>query len=162
MDGRKYTVAWDAPTAVTVAIDVFAFLAAAQKPIYIEEFTMWQTSDFGDAQDEVIGLEICRGNTTVGSGGSTALLTGVWDDSAIGTALSATTRCRDTTQATAGTVQHLHYDGWNVRAPYIWTPPSDDWRPFSSSTTKYLCIRLLAAPVDSITMNASCLIRELG
>lgn len=160
MDGRRYTISWDAATAVTVAIDVFGFLAASGKPIYIEELTMWQTSDFGDANDEVIGVEICRGNTTVGSGGTTSVLAGIHDDA--GTAIAATTRARDTTQATAGTVTHLHLDGWNIRAPYIWVPPSDDWRPFSASTTKYLCVRLLAAPADSITMNASCLIRELG
>jgi hypothetical protein len=121
---------------------------------------MWQTSDFGDAQDEVIGLEICRGNTTSGSGGSTAPLVSPHDDT--GTAASFTAECRNTTQATAGTVAHLHMDGWNVRAPYIWVPPSDDWRPFDASTTKYLCVRLLAAPVDAITMNASLLVRELG
>jgi hypothetical protein len=160
MAGRLYTVSWDAATSITVQIDVFELVPADDKPIFLEELTMWQTSDFGDAQDEVIGIQIIRGFTTSGSGGATATV-GKFDSPG-GTAISGTQECRNTTLATTGTTDILHEDGWNVRAPYIWTPPSDDWRPYCTQAQTGLYVRLLAAPVDAITMNASCKIREMG
>jgi len=161
MEGRLYTVSFDAATAVSAQIDIFWIAPADDKPVELQELTLWQTSDFGDAQDEVIGLEIIRGFTTVGSGGSASPLIGKFDSPG-GTAIAATCRCRDTTLATAGTTDILHMDGWNVRSPYIWTPPTDDWVPFATQAQTSLVVRLLAAPVDAITMNASCKIREFG
>lgn len=161
MQGRLYCVSWDAATSISVQIDVFEIAPADDKPVFIEELTMWQTSDFGDAQDEVIGLEIIRGFTTSGSGGSAAPIIGKVDSPG-GTAASFTAECRNTTLATTGTTDVLHMDGWNVRAPYIWTPPSDDWRPYCTQAQTGIYVRLLAAPVDAITMNASMLVREMG
>lgn len=161
MNGRLYTVSWDAATSISVQIDVFEVVPADDKPVFIEEITMWQTSDFGDAQDEVIGLEVIRGFTTSGSGGSAAPLIGKAGDPG-GTAQSFTAECRNTTLATTGTTDILHMDGWNVRSPYIWTPPNDDWRPYATQAQTTLILRLLAAPVDAITMNASLKIREIG
>lgn len=159
--GRLYTVSWDAATSITVGVDIFWIAPADDKPCFLEELTLWQTSDFGDAQDEVIGVQIIRGFTSVGSGGSSAPLIGKFDSPG-GTALSATCRCRDTSNATTGTTDILHQDGWNVRAPYIWTPPSDDWKPYATQAQTSLVVKLIAAPADAITMNASCKIRELG
>lgn len=160
MAGRLYTASWDAATAVTAQIDVFWIAPADDKMVYLEELTIWQTSDFGDAQDEVIGLQIIRGFTSVGSGGSASPLIG--KNEPAGAAIGATVRCRDTTPAATGTTDIQHEDGWNVRAPYIWTPPSDDWRPYATQVQTSLVVKLLAAPVDSLTMNASCKLREMG
>lgn len=155
--GRCYSVTWDVATAVTAAIDIFEILPADDKPVFLEELTIWQTTDFGDAQDEVLQVQVIVGYTTSGSGGASAtvgrLLPG---DSAF----SGTAECHNTGLATTGTAYVVHADAWNVRAPYIWTP-LPDWTPYGSQAAP-LYVRLPVAPADSLTMNAMIKIRELG
>ena len=157
--GRPYVVTWDAATAVTTAIDIFWIKPAADKPVFVDELTIWQTSDFGDAQDEVLQIQLVAGQTTVGSGGSASPLVG--RPNASDTAASFTARCRDTTIATAGTPYIVHADAWNVRAPYIWTPPDPKWIQYGTNALP-LVVRLPAAPADSLTMNAQVKVREIG
>src|SRR6478735_895384 len=67
--GRIYTVDLT-PTAITVAADLFEITPADDKPIRVLSLNLHQTTDFGDAQDEVISVVWVRGNATSGSGGS--------------------------------------------------------------------------------------------
>jgi hypothetical protein len=155
-DGREYTVTWDAATGITVAIDIFEILPASNKPVFMEELTIWQTSDFKDVEEEILQIQVLSGLTTSGSGGAAATVGKRPGDSAAG----FTAECRNTTLATTGTAYIEHADGWNVRAPYIWTP-LENWRPMGTSGAP-LYVRLPVAPVDSLTMNAHAKLRELG
>lgn len=155
--GRAYPVTWDAATAVTTPIDIFEILPAANKPVVLDELTIWQTSDFGDAQDEVLQIQVIIGYTTSGSGGAAATVGRLGAGEA---AASFTAECRNTTLATVGTAYIVHADGWNVRAPYIWTP-LPTWRPTGSNGVP-LYVRLPVAPADSLTMNAMIKLREIG
>ena len=156
--GRIYTVTWDAATAITAQIDVFELAPADDKPLFVHELKVWQTTDLGDAAEEVIGIQAIRGFTSSGSGGAAAVIAKKFDgDSTAG--FSA--ECRNTTLANTGTTAVTEADGWNVRVPYIWTPAAED-RPFVSQAQTSLVFRLMAAPADSITMFASVKVEELG
>lgn len=157
MIGRCYTATWDAATAVTTAIDIFEVLPADDKPVLLQELTIWQTTDFGDAQDEVLQIQVINGYTSSGSGGASATIGRTLPGDP---AFSGTIECRNTTVATTGTAYIVHADGWNVRAPYIWTPTQDFW-PYGSQAAP-LYVRLPVAPADSLTINAAVKIAELG
>lgn len=157
-NGRVYTINWDAATAITAQIDVFEIQPADDKPVFIHEIRIWQTSDLGDAQEEIIGLSLRRGYTTSGSGGGTPTVAKRFaGDSAAG----FTAECRNTTLATTTTPDIVDMDAWNVRQPYIWTPNQED-EPFVSQAQTLLVVRLEAAPADSLTMMASMKVEELG
>ena len=156
--GRIYTVAWDAATAVTVQIDVFEIVPADDKPVFVHELRMHQTTELGDGAEEIIGIQLIRGFTASGSGGATAVVGKKFDgDSTAG----FTAECRNTTLANTGTTAVIDADAWNVRVPYIWTPSPED-RPFVAQAQTSLVVRLMAAPADSITMYASMKVEEIG
>lgn len=155
--GRQYVLTWDAATAVTTAIDIFEILPADDKPVFLDELTIWQTTDLGDAAEEVLAIHVIVGYTTSGSGGASATVGRLHPGTG---AASFTAECRNTTVATTGTAYVVHADGWNVRSPYIWTP-TPGWEPFGSQAAP-LYVRLPDAPADSITMAASAKVREVG
>ena len=142
-----------APTAVTVAADLFEITPASNVPILIHGLRVFQTSDFGDAQDEVIGLAIVAGNTTSGSGGNAAAAPAKRGGTIQATA-SATFESANTTAASAGTARTCYSTGWNVRAPLeiVFTPE----QRIRVSAGETLCVlRMLGAPADSLTIGAS-------
>jgi len=155
--GRQYAVTWDAATAISAAIDIFEILPADDKPVFLEELTIWQTSDFGDSNDEVLQIQVINGYTTSGSGGASAT---VGRPNPGETAASFTAECRNTTPATTGTAYIVHADGWNVRSPYIWTP-KPGWEPIGTQAAP-LYVRLPVAPADALTMNAMVKLTEIG
>lgn len=155
--GRIYTVTL-APTAIAVTTtDLVAVLAGTQVPIGIRSMRIGQTSDFGDAQDEVVQMKLVRGNTTAGSGGSTFTPLLKNGKSA---AVSFTARVGDTTAASAGTAVTPFNCWFNVRAGYDMTY-TDDQMVKSDNTTGYIVLRFVAAPVDSLTIGAELDVEEL-
>lgn len=156
--GRIYTIRWDAATAVSAIIDLFEIVPAANKPVYIHELKVWQTSDLGDAAEEIIGISMVRGHATSGSVGGTPTVAKRYSGDA---AHSFTAECRNTTIASTGTPVYVEGDGWNVRVPYIWTPTPED-RPFVSAADTNAVFRLDAAPADALTMMATLKVEEIG
>lgn len=154
--GRKYWVDLP-PTAITVAADLFELTPASNKPIRVLSLNLHQTSDFGDAQDEVISVVWVRGNTTSGSGGSapTPRPTNPSDAAAGFTAEAA-----NTTAASAGTGVNLPRHGFPVRAG-LERPYTPDEAPETSGTA-LLVLRMAAAPADSLTIGGCILVEELG
>lgn len=155
--GRYYTVTFSA-VAVTAAQDLFELTPAAQKPIEICGIEIGQTSDAGDAADELLQLSIIRGLATSGSGGSAP--TPAPMGSSAGTASGFTAEVNNTTVATSGTAVTLWTTAFNVRAGYInWFP--EDIRPGASATNTLLVVRL-TVPADSLTMSGTLYVREGG
>lgn len=155
---RCYTVTLT-PTAIAVATtDLIAIAAADDIPIKIRSIRFWQTSDVGDAQDEVITLQVVRGNTTSGSGGAT--FTPV-PKNPKDTAAAFTARVGDTTAASAGTTTIPYQTGVNVRAPFEMIFPEDQM-PGTDQGTGFLVLRLGAAPADSLTLACSIDVWELN
>jgi hypothetical protein len=155
--GRMYQVHL-APTAITVAADLVEFTPADDLPIVVHGFRIYQTTDLGDAAEEIIGVAWVRGNTTTGSGGNTSVTVAPKNhrDAAAG----VTCETANTTAASAGTAVTVYSTGWNVRAPLevVFTP---EQRIRADQGNTLLVLRMLAAPTDSLTIGCSVDIEEL-
>jgi hypothetical protein len=157
--GRLYTVQFTA-VAVTAAQDVFEILAAAAKPFVLHEIVLSQSSDFGDAQAEGLGVLVKRatGSYTTGSGGSTPT-PGKHNTS--DTAAGVTAKANNTTQAVvgSGTLTTIRAEAWNEQAGYQYLPTPETRIFFAGSEA---CIISITAPADSITLSGSMTIEEMG
>ena len=105
---------------IAAAQDVFELTAPPNESVRIVEATLAQTSDFQEAQDEILSIQMVRGHTTAGSGGA-AVTPVPWNK--YGGTTEATVARNNTTIASAGSAQTLYADGWNVRAGWYWRAP---------------------------------------
>jgi hypothetical protein len=151
-----YTVQFT-DVAVTLDQDFFDIVPATNKGIVLHALYLSQTSDVGDAEEEMLGIQVIRGILTVGSVGSAPTPAPLNPNDA---ASSFTARANDTTIATAGTPIILHSEAFNVRSGYqiIWTP---EMRPACTAGETRLIVRLMADTTDSLTMNGTLYVEEL-
>jgi hypothetical protein len=155
MKGRVYCVDI-ASTSLSAATDLVEITPADDKPVSIVGIFLFQTSDLGDAQEEVRAIQIIRGNTTSGSGGSTPTPIPLQHADA---AAGFTVETVNTTVAADGTPVTLLTDGWNVRLPYLFQPIDDLMTPSASQANTTLVVRL-DTPADAITVRGSVWVRE--
>lgn len=155
--GRIYTIDI-APAAITVAADIVEIVPADDKPVIVHDFNIFQTTDLGDAAEEIIGLIWVRGNTSSGSGGSTPTPT---PKNASDVAAGFTAETLNTTAASGGSPVNGPRHGWNVRipTPVIYTPET---RPEITQAGSRLVLRMAAAPADSLTISGCVTVEELG
>ena len=155
--GRVYTVPFRA-IAVSAAQDLFSVQVPADMIIEVLSLKVFQTSDVGDAAEEILGIRVRRqtGAFTVGSGGAAVTPVRAHEGDA---ASGVTARRNDTTQALATFEDYDHF-GWNVRIPQpeVWTPEEQ----FTIFGTSDLVIDLPVAPADALTMSAVLRFKELG
>lgn len=152
---RTYAVSFDG-VAVSAAQDLFELTPADDKPIEIVGLFIAQTSDVGDAQDEILKYTIIRGYTTSGSGGSAPTPVALLPAD---TAAGFTAEVNNTTVANTGTAVTLHNDAFNVRAGLqLWFPP--EARPSASQANTTIVVRI-PAPADALTMSGTIYVREL-
>ena len=153
--GRMYTVAFSAVT-VSAAEDLFEITPADDKPVKLRGLFIGQSSDAGDAQDEMLQVSIIRGHTTSGSGGSAATARQL---SSIDTAAGFAAEVNNTTTASAGTTHTLHTDTFNVRVGYqLWFPP--ECCPMASQAHTTIVVRI-TAPADALTMSGTLYVEEV-
>jgi len=154
--GRMYSITL-APGAITVAADLIEISPADDLPVVIHGFRVWQTSDLGDAAEEIITLSWLRGHTTSGSGGSAGTAVPKnHRDAAAGFACEV----GNTTAASSGTAVTTYSTGWNVRAPLeVVFTPEQRIRADQGNTT--LVLRMGGAPADSLTIGCSVDVEEL-
>lgn len=154
--GRIYAVSFSA-VAVTAAQDLFEITPADDKPVEIVGIELGQSSDAGDAQDELLQISIIRGFTASGSGGSSPTPQPM---KATQSAAGFTAEVNNTTVANTGTAATLQTTCWNVRAGYInWFPEGCEPGAGQGNTT--IVVRQ-TAPADSLTMSGTLYVRELG
>lgn len=159
--GRAYAVEFHA-VAVAAQQDFFYVKPAADKICVIEAVYLSNVgvaADAGDAQEELLRIEIIRvpATVTVGSGGGSMTPNPL---STNDTAAGFTARINDTTVATtSGTNLNIHSDGLNIRIPFVWMPPPEH-RPIVANA-QAIVVRLVSTPTDSVTMNGTCIVREL-
>lgn len=154
--GRVYSVNFE-NVAVTAAQDFFEISPADDKPVKILGLFLCQSSDVGDAAEEMLRVQILRGHSTVGSGGSAKTPVPVDpNDPAAGFAA----KVNNTTIASAGTAVILHSDSFNIRAgiQLFWTPET---APLANQGNTTIVVRLLANPADSLTMGGTLYVEEL-
>ena len=154
---RTYTVQFD-NVSVSAIQDLFELTPADDKPVEIVGLFLSQTgvADVGDANEECLPVQIIRGYTSSGSGGSAptpSVIKGV--DTAAGFAAEV----NNTTPATTGTAVILHSDNFNVRVGYQnWWPEGTE--PFASQANTTMVVRLTRAPADAITLSGTLYVRE--
>lgn len=156
---RMYTVIFRA-VAVTAVQDFFELSPAANKPIRLVRLKLSQYSDAGDAQDELLSYSIFRvpATATSGSGGSSPTPQLV-DATAASAGFSAEVN-NTTVATTSGTLVELMADAFNVRAGL--DVPFEPEGRFEAVNATLLCVRLNAAPADSLTMNGTVWVEEAG
>lgn len=69
--GRVYSVNFE-NVAVTAAQDFFEISPADDKPVKLLGLFLSQSTELGDAAEEMLRVQVIRGHGTGGSGGSTA------------------------------------------------------------------------------------------
>ena len=154
--GRVYSVNFE-NVAVTAAQDFFEISPADDKPVKLLGLFLSQSTELGDAAEEMLRVQILRGHSTVGSGGSAQTPVPVDpNDPAAGFAAKVNT----TIASAAGTGVIIHSDTFNVRAglQLFWTPET---APIARQGDTTIVVRLLANPADSITMGGTLYVEEL-
>lgn len=155
--GRVYTVEFEG-VAVTAIQDLFAIAPGAQKPCAIVGVLIAQSSDVGDAAEEILRIRFIRGHTTAGSGGTAPTPQPLDDQDA---AATFTARVNDTTIASLGTAENLISHAFNIRTGLeLWFPPEARCRIDLVIAGNRLVVRLLAAPVDALTMSGTIFVEE--
>lgn len=138
-------------------VDLSEVTAASTKPLVILGFDIGQTSDVGDAAEEILLLVIKSGQTTSGSGGSSATPVNV-DQS--GGAASFAAEQANTTKASGGTiVSHGSGFHWNVRMPLQIRFTQEEQILLPAATRATLEI---PAAADSLTIAGQLICQEIG
>jgi hypothetical protein len=154
--GRVYT-AVDEGQSISAGMDIIALLPVTGHDIIIRSVKVTQSSDYGDAQAEGIRLSQVRGNTTVGSGGTTLTPAPLVPGQA---AFGGTCRVRDTTTASAGTAVNIDGEAMNVQVGYKDLPVPEEIAQIAAGT--WWCLRLLASPVDALVLSTTVKFEEFN
>jgi hypothetical protein len=159
--GRIYAVTFDGGSLLNADgdIDWFEITPADEKPVRLLGLFMAQTSDLGDAAEEVLVWNVLRGHTTSGSGGVTPTIDVVkGTDSAAG----FTAEAINDVVASVATPDELHTGGWNVRIPleFFWTPET---APEASQANTTIVVRQITTAADDLTgVGGTLYVEELG
>jgi hypothetical protein len=156
--GRMYSVVV-AGSAQTLAVDLFEVLAATGVPVVLHNFNLTQSTEVGDAQEEMLQVLLKRGvGATSGSGGATP--TPAPRDKGDAAAVTVV-ETMNTTKAVAGggSLVNLEKISFNVRAGLDrwWTPET---RPIVRPGDR-LIAELVNAPGDSVTFDMTIIFEEI-
>lgn len=152
---RLYTVSFN-DVAVTAQQDLFEITPADDKPISIVGLFVTQSTEVGDAAEEMLRFNVIRGHTTSGSGGSAPTPVPLNPADA---AAGFTSEVNNTTIASVGTTTILHAGTFNVRVGLeLWLPPECYWKASQANTT--IVVRLLTTPADSVNLSGTLYVRE--
>lgn len=156
---RVYTVQFE-NVSVSAAQDLWEITPADDKPVRLMGFVLGNvggTADAGDAQEEMLRINVRRGFTTSGSGGS-APTPGVVDPN--NAAAGFTAEVNNTTVANTGTNVDLPAMDWNVRSGLREFWP-EEFQPQASQANTTIVIRLMAAPADAVSTSGCLWVVEL-
>jgi len=137
-------------------VDLSEVTAASTKPLVVLGYDIAQTSDTGDAAEEILLLTVKTGQTTSGSGGSASTPTAMDTSNAAATFVAEQA---NTTKASGGTIVTRGSYGWNVRMP--------DRVRFTQEEQVLLTSGLRAtleipAAADSLTITGQLICQEVG
>ena len=158
--GRFYIARFEA-IVVSALQDLFFVQGPTDAITIIHSWELFQITDVGDAEEEILPIETVRGVGTINvpTGGAAITPEPVLNgDPAYG----GTVRRNDTTRMSAGigAIEDLELFGWNVRIPRpeVWVPePRPPLAPGDSWT-----LSLPTAPGDAITSYGKLILEEIG
>lgn len=153
-----YTVCFSEQTVAAASgdVDLWELVPADDKPLEIVAASLGNKSEVGDAQDEMLSINIVRGNTTSSNGSATTPQ--LLDPSDV--AASFTAEILGATIATAGTSVTLLADTFNVRGGWNVVFP-EAMRPKVSQANTAMYVRLTSAVADDLTLSGTLWVREL-
>lgn len=150
---RRYSVPYSGTlTAAGTNSDLLSIQPAANKPVRLIGWTLGQTTEVQDANEENVRITIRRlaATFTVGSGGSAVTPVPFDGDDA---AAGLTARCNDTTVATSSGADTVCEElAWNIRnTPWEkqWPDPAAQWRAINGTG---LIVRCETTVADDITI----------
>lgn len=162
MYGLQYTVV--APsTSRTVITDLLEITASTNKTIVLTSLYIGSpsTADMGDAQAEAMKVQIIKGNTVAGSGGTTPVARPLQTGYPAFLTTNGVVLCNNTTVASSGTELVIHEDNFNVQIGYQWRPAPNEYIIISGASTERVCIRL-SAPADALILGGTLNFTVLG
>lgn len=148
-------VATFAAVAATAAQDLFEVVASSSRRVLIHGWEIAQSTEAGDAQDEMLRLELLLGFTVSGSGGGS--FTPLPLDAGH-PAFGGTCEINNTTLANTGTSKTMHAAAFNVRAGHIWIP-TPEMRIWLAKSERAV-LRMNSTPADSISFSGSIYFEE--
>lgn len=136
-------------------VDLLEMVAPTAAKWIILGFDIGQTSDVGDAAEEIIALSIKSGQSTSGSGGSTS--TPVPTDCVSSPGSGSSCEQANTTKASTGTILSHATHHWNVRAPLsvVYTQEQQIILPAGRRATLEI-----PAAIDSLTISGQVWVQE--
>lgn len=137
-------------------VDLVELNVASTKPLVILGYDIQQTSDVGDAAEEIVTLTLKTGASTSGSGGSASTPVAADRSNA---AATFTAEQANTTKASTGTIVTVATYGWNVRVPdrEKFTQEQQILLPASARATFEI-----SAATDSLTITGQLWVQEIG
>ncbi len=155
--GREYSTEFE-DVSVAALQDFFELIPADDVLVCVKKVVFGQTSDPGDAAEELLVVKHVRGHATTGSGGTAgaenALQPGM-------PAADTLTELNNTTIATAGTPLDLLTDVFNTRVGYQWVPTPDEYHYVTQADGLYV-VRLPVGPADALSMSGYIVWEEIG
>ncbi len=136
--------------------DLFELVPADDRPIEVVAVFLGNKSEVGDAQDEMLSINIITDLTTSSNGSAATPRPLGQRDGAAG----FTAETVGSTVATTGTAITVHADTWNVRSGYQLILP-EFMRPKVDQGDTALYIRMTSAAADDLTMSGTVYVREL-
>lgn len=141
----------------SAAQDLAEIQPADDKPVRLLGYDVAQSSDLGDAQEEVGRYAVRRGNTVSGSGGSTPTPAAADRND---TAPAYAVEMNNTTKAnTSGGTLTNGGQNWRAAPAPFWFPA--ELIPVASQADTTLCVELVAAPADSVTIDTTVYVVEV-
>jgi hypothetical protein len=144
---HTYVAPINVSSAFTAQIDIFELVCGSSSALVLMGFEIGQTTEVGDAQEEILSVVLKRvtGAPTSGSGGGTST---PQPTNSGGAAFGGTLETGNTTKLTGGTSVDVARFAWNVRMPLLWRPIPEEWIGLAVSTR--LVLELATTPADSI------------
>ncbi len=159
MYSRIYTAVFE-EVIITAPIDFFQIEAPTDAIVVLHNFELSQSSDAGDAEDEMLDIFVHRG-TVSGTGGSTVTPR---PHELGGPAFGGIVQINNTVQATEGVF--LYVRDFNIHHGMLYMP-SPETRivisPIAAGGNNRLVVELRGTtPADGLTMNGSITFEEKG
>jgi len=151
---RVYSATFEAVT-VSAAQDFFELNAPATGACVLLSASIGQYSDPGDAEAEMLRMQIKRSTGTSGSGGSTVTAR---PHEVLLAVFPGTVDANNTTVATTTTV--VRAETWNAQVGWLYQPTPEERLTVAPSGR--LVISLPAAPADALSMSGTMTFAFLG
>lgn len=158
--GRLFTIPFT--STVTTAggnADLWEVVAAAGAPIRIRGIMLGETSEVGDAAEEIIDISVIRMTATVTSGNGTAGAPESVENNALAPSFASETNGA-TVATTSGSTDIIERFAWNLRnSPFEHWYPDVDFAP-KCQGSQGLFVRMNSTVADDITFVGTLWVEE--